>query len=216
MQPSLAVIDIDIQSGHDELARERLLENLQQCPRNFISPLWVNLMRERADLRVVCLIHDLTCLDDFLVDMIRTVPGVRGTAAQLAFDGVVRGESLMDVALLDSVWDRRAAATVLVKSQPGADRQVYQALIELPRHQQVEVVWVVKLFHSGEADLLILLLGEVTSVLTGYVMSWVRTVPGVVDTQLTSVLDWRILGQTEDFISLAQRFPEPQQAVKSA
>jgi hypothetical protein len=216
MQPTLAVIDIDIQSGHDELARERLLENLQQCPHDFISPLWVNLMRERADLRVVCLIQDLTGLDDFLVDMIRTVPGVRGTAAQLAFDGVVRGESLEDVALLDSVWDRRAAATVLVKSQPGADRQVYQALIELPRHQQVEVVWVVKLFHSGEADLLILLLGEVTSALTGYVMSWVRTVPGVVDTQLTSVLDWRILGQTEDFITLAQRFPEPQQAAKSA
>ena len=216
MQPTLAIIDIDIQSSHDELARERLLENLQQCPQHFISPLWVNLMRERADLRVVCLIHDLTGLDDFLVDMIRTVPGVRGTAAQLAFDGVVRSESLMDVALLDSVWDRRAAATVLVKSLPGADRQVYQALIELPRHQKVEVVWVVKLFHSGEADLLILLLGEVTSALTGYVMSWVRTVPGVVDTQLTSVLDWRILGQTEDFIALAQRFPEPQPAAKSA
>jgi len=216
MQPTLAVIDIDIQSGHDELARERLLENLQKCPHNFISPLWVNLMRERADLRVVCLIHDLTGLDDFLVEVIRTVPGVRGTAAQLAFDGVVRSESLMDVALLDSVWDRRAAATVLVKSQPGADRQVYQALIELPRHQKVEVVWVVKLFHSGEADLLLLLLGEVTSALTGYVMSWVRTVPGVVDTQLTSVLDWRILGQTEDFITLAQRFPEPQQAAKPA
>jgi hypothetical protein len=216
MQPTLAIIDIDIQSSHDELARERLLENLQQSSRNFICPLWVNLMRERADLRVVCLVQDLTGLDDFLVDMIRTVPGVRGTAAQLAFDGVVRGEPLMDVALLNAVWNRRAAATVLVKSQPGADREVYQALIELPRHEQVEVVWVVKLFHSGEADLLIFLLGEVTSVLTGYVMSWIRTVPGVVDTQLTSVLDWRILGHAEDFIALAQRFPEPQESARPA
>ena len=81
--------------------------------------------------------------------------------------------------------------------------------MRLPHHAEVEVVWVVKLFHSGEADLMILLLGERTSALTGYVMSWVRTVPGVMDTQLTSVLDWRILGQTEDFIALAQRFPEP-------
>jgi hypothetical protein len=214
MQPTLAIIDIDIQSSHDELARERLLENLQQSPRHFICPLWVNLMRERADLRVVCLVQDLTGLDDFLVDMIRTVPGVRGTAAQLDIDGVVRGEPLMDVALLNAVWNRRAAATVLVKSQPGADREVYRALIELPRHQQVEVVWVVKLFHSGEADLLIFLLGEVTSALTGYVMSWIRTVPGVVDTQLTSVLDWRILGHAEDFIALAQRFPEPQESAR--
>jgi hypothetical protein len=39
-------------------------------------------------------------------------------------------------------------------------------------------------------------------------MSWVRTVPGVVDTQLSSVLDWHIIGATEDFIALTQRFPE--------
>ena len=208
MQPTLAVIDVDIQSGQDELAREQLLENLQQCPRRFISPLWVNLMRERADLRVVCLIHDLTGFDDFLVDVIRTIPGVRGTAAQIAFDGTVRSDPLIDVSLLNSVWDRRAAAMVLVKSQPSADRDVYQALIGLPPHQQVELVWVVKIFHSSEADLLILLLGERTSALTGYVMSWVRTVPGVLDTQLTSVLDWHILGKTEDFTSLAQRFPD--------
>ena len=137
-----------------------------------------------------------------------SVPGVRGTSAQLAFDGMVRGEPLMDVSLLDSGWDRRAAATVMVKSQPGQDREVYQALLELPHHEEVEIVWVVKLFHSVDADLLVLLLGERTSALTGYVMSWIRTVPGVMDTQFSSVLDWRILGQTEDFIALTQRFPE--------
>ncbi len=216
MKPTLAIIDIDIASGQDELARERLLENLARCTKQFISPLWVNWLRERADLRVVCLAHDLAQFDDFLVDVIRSVPGVRGTAAQLAFDGAVRGDALMDISMQDSVWDRRAAATVLVKSQPGQDREVYQALLDLPPHQEVELVWVVKLFHSSEADLLLLLIGERTSALTGYVMSWVRTVPGVIDTRLTSVLDWRILGQTEDFISLVQRFREPQRVTQPA
>ena len=84
-------------SGQDELARERLLENLRSSARPCITPLWVNWLRERADLRVVCLVHDLEQLDDFLVDVIRTVPGVRGTSARLAFDGMVRGESLMDI-----------------------------------------------------------------------------------------------------------------------
>jgi hypothetical protein len=208
MQLTLAVIDIDISSGHDELAREQLLDNLRRCTKRYISPLWVNVLRERADLRVVCLVHDLTQFDDFLVDVIRSVPGVRGTSAQLSFAGVVHGDPLMDVSLLDTVWDRRAAATVLVKSRPGQDQEVYRALIDLPLHQAVQVIWVVKIFHSGEADLLLLLLGERTSALTGYVMSWVRTVPGVVDTQLSSVLDWHILGGTEDFIALAQRFPD--------
>lgn len=209
MKPTLGIIDIDIVCGQDELAREELLEHLEQFKQPTVRVLWLNWLRERADLRVVCLVYDLEHLDDFLMDVIRTVPGVRGVAAQLSFDGVVHGEALMDLSLLDSGWDRRAAAAVLVKLQPGQDRAAYQTLLALPPHQQVSVVWVVKLFHSVDADLLILLLGERTAALTGYVMSWIRTVPGVVDTQLSSVQDWRILGRTEDFIALAQRFPEP-------
>lgn len=208
MQPTLAVIDIDIHSGQDEQVREALLDNLAHCNVASITPLWVNWMRERADLRVVCLAHDLMHFDDFLVDVIRTAPGVRGTAAHLAFDGMVRSDPLMDVSLLNAGWDGRAAATVMIKSQPGQDCEVYDALVALPPHKQVEVVWVVKLFHSIEADLMLLLLGERTQALTGYVMSWVRTLPGVVDTQLTSVLDWRILGGTTDFLALAKRFPQ--------
>jgi len=207
MQPTLAVIDIDIFSGQDELAREQLLENLTQRDGQFVTPLWVNWLRERADLRVVCLVHDLNRFDDFLLDVVRKVPGVRGTAAQLSFGGAVHSDALMDLAMQNKPWNRRPAATVLVKTQPGRDREVYQALLGLPHHQRVEVIWVMKLFHSIDADLMLLLLGERTSALTGYVMSWVRTVPGVVDTQLTSVLDWQILGQAEDFIALAKRFP---------
>ncbi len=208
MDPTLAIIDIDISSGHDEFAREQLLDNLRRCTKHYISPLWVNVLRERADLRVVCLVHDLTQFDDFLVDVIRSVPGVRGTSAQLAFAGVIHGDPLMDVSLFDAGWDRRAAASVLVKSHPGQDQEVYAALLALPPHQAVQVVWVVKIFHSGEADLHLMLLGERTSALTGYAMSWIRTVPGVVDTQLSSVLDWHIIGDTEDFITLTRRFSD--------
>ena len=39
-------------------------------------------------------------------------------------------------------------------------------------------------------------------------MSWVRTAPGVLDTSLTSVLDWRVLAETEEFVALCERFPE--------
>ncbi len=210
MKPTLAIIDVDIFSGQDELVREALLENLRRFRDPCLTVLWINWLRERADLRVVCLVHDLEQFDDFLVNVVRKVPGVRGTAAQLAFDGVVRGDALMDLSLLNAGWDRRAAATVQVKLQPGRDEEAYRALLALPKHQQVEVVWVVKVFHSNDADVLMLLLGDRTAALTGYVMSWVRTVPGVLDTHLSSVLDWQILGRTEDFIALARRFPDLQ------
>jgi hypothetical protein len=143
------------------------------------------------------------------VDVIRKVPGVRGTSARLAFDGVVCADALMDIAVEGALWDRRAAATVEVKTQPGRDREVFKALVGLPQHKEVEVVWVLKTLHSTEADLILLLLGERTAALTGYTMSWVRTTPGVVDTQVTTVLDWQILGRSDDLLVLAERFPEP-------
>lgn len=208
MKPTLAVIHVDIAAGEDELARERLLANLQAHKNDCLTVLWITWIRERADIHVVCLIYDLELFDDFLINTIRSAPGVRGTTAQLSFDGMVRSEPLMDVSLLNTGWDRRAAATVQVKLQPGRDQEVYNALCKLPPHELVDVVWVVKVFHSHDADLQILLLGERTAALTGYVMSWIRTVPGVLDTTLTSVLDWRILGATEEFVALCERFPE--------
>lgn len=208
MKPTLAVIHVDIAAGQDELAREVLVENLTAYRNPCLTVLWVNWIRERADLRVVCLIHDLEQFDDFLVGTIRSAPGVRGTSAQLAFDGTVRGDAVMDISMLNSGWDRRAAATVQVKLQPGRDDEVYQALCHLPPHDLVDLVWVVKVFHSSDADLQILLIGARTAALTGYVMSWIRTVPGVQDTTLTSVLDWRVLADAEAFVELCQRFPE--------
>ena len=193
-------------------AREDLLENLRQFHEPCLTVLWVNWLRERADLRVVCLVYDLERFDDFLVNVVRKMPGVRGTAAQLAFDGVVHGDTLLDISMFNAGWDRRAAATVQVKLQPGREREAYNALLALPVHEQVQVVWVVKVFHSVDADLLVLLLGERAAALTGYVMSWIRMVPGVRDTQLSTVLDWRIFGRTEDFLEVTRRFPEQQPA----
>jgi hypothetical protein len=214
MKPTLAVIHVDIAAGEDELARERLVENLQAHKNPCLNVLWINWIRERADLHVVCLIYDLELFDEFLVHTIRSAPAVRGTSAQLAFDGIVHSEALMDVSMLNTGWDRRAAATVQVKLQPGRDDEVYNALCKLPPHELVDVVWVVKVFHSHDADLQILLLGERTAALTGYVMSWIRTAPGVLDTSLTSVLDWRILGETEQFMALCERFPETKPAAE--
>ena len=56
MKPTLAVVHVDIASGADELARERLVANLQAHQNPCLSVLWINWIRERADLHVVCLI----------------------------------------------------------------------------------------------------------------------------------------------------------------
>jgi hypothetical protein len=68
---TIAIIDVDIRSGQDEVAREAVLARLQAFEGDCVTPLWVNWLRARADLRVVCMVHELTKLDDFLIDILR-------------------------------------------------------------------------------------------------------------------------------------------------
>ena len=42
-QPILAIIDVDITSGKDEVAREQMLYNLRNYRGNGVTPLWTNL-----------------------------------------------------------------------------------------------------------------------------------------------------------------------------
>ena len=69
-QPVLAFVDADIVSGKDELAREQLLDNLRRFNSNGVAPLWVNWLRQRADLRFVCLVRDVSEFNDFMLDVV--------------------------------------------------------------------------------------------------------------------------------------------------
>jgi len=53
---------------------------------------------------------------------------------------------------------------------------------------------------------MLLLLGKRLSSITGYVMSWVRTTPGVIDTELQTVMDWRWLASPDDLVDLVELF----------
>ena len=53
---------------------------------------------------------------------------------------------------------------------------------------------------------MLLLLGKKPSSITGYVMSWVRTAPGVIDTEMQTVMDWRWLASPQDLVDLAELF----------
>jgi DNA-binding Lrp family transcriptional regulator len=208
MKQYLAVVDIDIHANQDETAREQVLERLRNYKGSAVTPLWITWLRVRADLRLVCLVGELEHFDDFLIDEIRCVPGVRGTHSFLSFDGVVHGDVIEDIPLQDSPWSRRASATAMIQIEPGKECSVYEALVALPRHNEVEVGYVAKLFHCHICDAMVLLIGERTASLSGYVMSWIRSIPGVTDTEVVSTLDWKVLARTEDLIALCQSFPE--------
>ncbi len=203
---ALAFVDADIVSGKDEVAREQLVNNLMSYNSNGVAPLWVNWMRSRADLRFACLVRDLQEFNRFMLDVVRSVEGVRETRTILSFSGRADIDAMLELEMEVSPSSQTIAASVLIDVQPGMDRRCFQALIDLPTHPDVRRVWLLNTYHSDDADLMLLLLGKNVAALTGYVMSWIRTTPGVIDTEMGTVLDWRWLAEPDDIVELCELF----------
>jgi len=205
-RPVLITIDADIMSGKDEIAREQLLSNLQRYQSDAVSPLWVNWLRHRADLRFVCLTNNLDEYNDFMLDVVRGVEYVRETRTILSFGGRADIDTLLDLEMEVGPNSQTIATSVMIDVQPGMDRQCFQGLLDLPPHPDVRRVWLLNCYHSQDADLMMMLLGKNIAALTGYVMSWVRTVPGVIDTEMDTVLDWRWMASPDDVVALCEMF----------
>lgn len=214
-RPVLAFVDADIVSGKDEMAREELLNNLRRYRTPAVSPLWVNWRRQRADLHFVCTVHDFSEFNNFMLDAVRSVQGVRETTTILSFGGHIDIDSLLDLEMEVSPNSHTAVSNIMIDVEPGKDRECFHALLSLPPHPDVRRVWLLNCYHSDNADLMLLLLGKNLSALTGYVMSWVRTTPGVIDTEMSTVLDWRWMASPEDIVELCEMFFTDERATPS-
>lgn len=203
---TLAVVDANIRSGEDELARERLLANLQAYHEPHVTPLWVNWLRERADLRLVCMVHRLSRFDDFLIDVVRSARGVTGTQAMLSFGGRAHIGRLMEIPLAAGGRHRLHAAHIGIDVAAGHDRETFEAIWRIPSHPRVKPVWLLRNYHSYGADLTMLVLATDEPAITGYVMSWIRPIPGVMDTTLSTITDWALLATPEQLIAVAEEF----------
>jgi hypothetical protein len=204
--PLLAFVDADIISGQDEIAREQLLNNLREYKSHAVAPLWVNWLRQRADLRFACFVRDVREFNSFMLDAIRCVEGVRQTRTMLSFGGRANIDALLELEMEVSPNSETVATTVLIDVAPGLDRRCFQSLVDLPQHPDVRRVWLLNTYHSNDSDLTMLLLGNDVAALTGYVMSWVRTTEGVVDTEMNMMLDWRWLAGPDDIVDVCEHF----------
>lgn len=206
VSPMLAFVDADIISGQDEIAREQLLNNLRNYRSDGVAPLWVNWLRHRADLRFACFVRDVREFNGFMLDVVRCVEGVRETRTMLSFGGRANIDALLELEMEVSPSSQTVATTVLINVEAGLDRRCFQSLLDLPAHPDVQRVWLLNTYHSDNADLMLLLLGKDVSTLTGYVMSWVRTTEGVVDTEMSTMLDWRWLASPDDLVDVCEHF----------
>jgi len=151
-------------------------------------------------------VRDLQEFNLFMLDVVRSVEGVRETRIILSFSGRADIDTMLELEMEVNPSSQTIAASVLIDVQPGMDRRCFQALIDLPPHPDVRRVWLLNTYHSDDADLMMLLLGKNVAALTGYMMSWIRTTPGVIDTEMATVLDWRWLAEPDDIVELCDLF----------
>jgi hypothetical protein len=213
-KPVLAFVDADIVSGRDEMARENLLNNLRRYRTPGVSPLWVHWQRQRADLRFVCTVHDFSEFNDFMLDVVRSVAAVRETTTILSFGGHIDIDTFLDLEMEVSPNSHTVVGSVMIDVQPGADRACFQALLNLPTHPDVRRVWLLNCYHSNDADLMMMLLAKNEAALTGYAMSWIRTTPGVIDTEMSTVMDWRWMASPDDIVELCESFFADERAAR--
>lgn len=236
-QPILAFVDCEIAGGHEELAREQLVQRgldyqtLYRVNRALeahtadihpgtgtislqgVAPLFVGWLRERAALRLVCMVRNLGEFNNFMLDEIRPIVGIRETRTTLSFGGWAEVDTLLELemevsppAVAAVEHTPATAASVWINVQPGMDRACFAALRNLPEHPDVRQVWLLHCHQTLENDLNLLLLGKSPAALSAYVTSWVRTAPGVINTEMGTVQDWRWLAEAEDLVELCGLF----------
>jgi hypothetical protein len=213
-QPILAFIDCDITGGGEELAREQLVQRGMDYQSHGVAPLFVTWLRERANLRMVCMVRNLGEFNDFMLDEVRGVEGIRETRTTLSFGGWAEVDTLLELEMEVSPsstpavtgFARAVAASVWINVQPGMDRECFSTLRTLPPHPDVRQVWLLHCYQSHESDLSLLLLGKNPATLSAYVMSWIRTAPGVLHTEIGTVEDWRWLAEADDLVELCGLF----------
>ena len=89
--------------------------------------------------------RDLTEFNDFMLDVVRSVDGVRETRTTLSFSGRADIDTLLELEMEVNPSSSTVAASVWIDVKPGMDRACFQALLDLPEHPEVRRVWLPQL-----------------------------------------------------------------------
>lgn len=210
-EPSLAFVDAVIDSNKDSSARRALQDRLQKWYRRGVSLLWINTLRHRADIRLVCLVQDFRKFNTLVLDEIRSVDGVRATRTTFSFNGVANVDLLLDLEMEVLPHTGTSSSYLQLSVVPGEDRNVLEAITSLPSSLDVRVVWALNTY-SHASDLSLLLLGLDGTVIADYIMTHIRPIEGLVDTETDEIVEWAWMAEPEAIISLCEMFcPEEEE-----
>ncbi len=204
--PSLAIIDAVTEVDKDNAARQGLQHNLQEWRRSGVSPLWINSLRSRGDIRLVCLVQDFHKFNTLMLDEIRSVDGVRETRTIFGFDGVANLDLLLDLEMEVLPMTDLSSCYLYLRVSPGEDRNVLDAIRQLPQDGDVRMVWALNTYNSQTGDLFLLLLSAAERLTREFIQNPIRAIPGVQDTVMDEIVEWSWMAEPDSIVLLCEMF----------
>ena len=204
--PSLAIIDAVPEVDKDSEARQDLQHNLKEWRRSGVSPLWINSLRSRGDIRLVCLVQDFHKFNTLMLDEIRSVKGVRETRTIFGFDGVANLDLLLDLEMEVLPTTDLSSCYLYLRVSPGEDRNVLDAIRRLPPDGDVRLVWALNTYNSQTGDLFLLLLSTDDLLTREFIRNRIRAISGVQDTVMDEIVEWSWMADPDSIILLCEMF----------
>ncbi len=204
--PSLAIIDAFTEADKDRDARQDLEHNLKEWRRSGVSRLWINSLRSRGDVRLVCLVQDFHKFNTLMLDEIRSVRGVKETHTTFGFDGVANLDLLLDLEMEVLPMTDLFSCYLYLRVSPGEDRNVLEAIQHLPQDGDVRLVWALNTYNSQAGDLLLLLLSSNELNNEKFIQTHIRTISGVQDTEKDEIVEWAWMAEPDSIILLCEMF----------
>ncbi len=213
--PSLAIIDAFTEADKDRDARQDLEHNLKEWRRSGVSRLWINSLRSRGDVRLVCLVQDFHKFNTLMLDEIRSVRGVKETRTTFGFDGVANLDLLLDLEMEVLPMTDLFSCYLYLRVSPGEDRNVLEAIQHLPQDGDVRLVWALNTYNSQAGDLLLLLLSSNELNNEKFIQTHIRTISGVQDTEKDEIVEWAWMAEPDSIILLCEMFFQSEETENS-
>ncbi len=185
MNSSIVRILIDPYAGEEAEVYQALLTRLNGLEEDNITPLYLRWIVSSYDLELVCHTNDLSTFNDFMIDTIRSVPGVNNTESQLLNNGFVFPGGFALSRMRAEHGYSVTHAVVDIDVTPGDERDVFAALYDLPEADDLRKVYLFQEFAGMKADITLQIAGPSASTIATYVAQYIRPMFGIRDTTTT-------------------------------
>lgn len=206
MRPTLLRIIINPAAGHEEEVRQALLTRLNAYEHNGVLPILLRWIRASFDLELLVAVYDFARVDDLFIDVIRSIENVADTSSTIMYDGFMFPGGFLMAENAHLTQAAFADATVDIRVAPGADRETFAALYDLPEADDLHKIMLFKSYTHADSDFVLHLGGYNRETIESYIQVFVRAVPGVTDTFTTFTFGWAMLIDPESFTELQAQF----------